>query len=150
MRRDRVRGAAPPRPGNAPSSTPLLRPATQLAWRVALGMLLVAILLLALLPAPPQRMDTGWDKLNHLLAFGVLALCVCMSEPASWRRRWPWLIGLLGYGAAIEALQLFTPHRQGEWGDLLADALGIVLGTLVGMALLRWAARRPAASHPIT
>ena len=26
----------------------------------------------------------------------------------------------------------------------------IVLGTLVGMALLRWAARRPAASHPIT
>lgn len=147
MRPDGVRGAAPPQPSNAPSSPPLLRPAAQLAWRLMLGVLWVSILLLALLPVPPQRMDTGWDKLNHLLAFGALALCVCMSEPASWRRRWPWLIGLLGYGAAIEVLQQFIPNRQGEWGDLLADALGIALGTLVGMALLRRLARVPAVSQ---
>lgn len=151
MRPTGVSGAAsPPRMNARSSPAPLLRPAAQLAWRVALGVLLVSILLLALLPTPPRGMDTGWDKLNHLLAFAALALCVCMSHASSWRRRWPWLIGLLGYGAAIEVLQLFTPNRQGEWGDLLADALGIVLGTLLGMAVLRWVARTPADSRSIT
>ncbi len=138
---------ASPRVNALSSPAPLLRPATQLAWRVALGVLLVSILVLALLPKPPQGMDTGWDKLNHVLAFSALALCVCMSHASSWRRRWPWLIGLLGYGAAIEVLQLFTPGRQGEWGDLLADALGIVLGTLLGMAVLRVVARAHAGLH---
>ena len=33
----------------------------------------LAVLVLALLPSPPPVFTTGWDKSNHLLAFGALA-----------------------------------------------------------------------------
>jgi VanZ family protein len=122
----------------------VFRASTLLAWRVLLALLLALVLLLALTPAPPQSMDLGWDKLNHLMAFTVLALCASMAEPASWRRRVGWLLGLLAYGAAIELLQLLTPGRQGDWADLLADALGIVSGAVLGAALLHGVARRQA------
>ena len=113
-------------------------------WRAVLLSLLLTITLLALIPAPPPAADTGWDKLNHLLAFGALALCVCMAQPTSWRWRAMGLGGLLAYGASIEVLQRLTPTRQGEWADLLADALGIALGTLLGLAWLRLRARAQA------
>ena len=114
------------------------------AWRSTLVLLLIATLVLALVPAPPSRIDTGWDKFNHVLAFGTLAFCLCMSLPWSLRGR-PWgLLGLLAYGGAIELLQRLTPNRQGEWGDLLADAVGIVLGAAFGLVLLRLLSRRQA------
>jgi VanZ family protein len=114
------------------------------AWRAALVVLLMATLVLALVPAPPARIDTGWDKLNHALAFATLAFCLCMSLPSPPRGRAWGLLGLLAYGGAIELLQRLTPNRKGEWGDLLADALGIALGAALGLALLRLRARRQA------
>ena len=113
-------------------------------WRATLAVLLITILALALMPVPPPRMDTGWDKLNHLLAFSTLAFCVCMSLPSSLRGRAWGLLGLLAYGGAIELLQRLTPHRQGEWADLMADALGIALGAALGLVLLHLQARRQA------
>ncbi len=125
---------------------PPLRAATVRAWRSLLLVLLGLVMLLALMPHPPRGLDAGWDKMNHLLAFAALALCGSMSQPASRRLRlWLWF-SLLVYGALIEVLQSFTPNRQAEWADLLADGLGIVLGAMLGEALLR-AARRARAQR---
>ena len=68
------------------------------------------------------------DKQIHFIAFALLAL------PLGWvRPRWvlPLVAGCVAYGGAIELLQPLV-GRSGEWADLLADALGVVLGVLPG------------------
>lgn len=94
-------------------------------WRVLLAGTLIAVLALSLLPVGPDVPTTGWDKANHLLAFSTLAVLVCLSYPA---RLTVFLPALLFYGALIEVLQSLTAYRFAEWSDLLADALGILLG----------------------
>jgi len=117
----------------------LARPATRRGFLVLLLLLLAVISWLALSPAPPRNINTGWDKANHLLAFATLFLVA--------RRAWPGrglqLAGaLLVYGGLIEILQMQVPGRSGEWPDLLADGLGLGLAALLELALRRLLARR--------
>jgi len=100
-------------------------PPSLLVWRIALVAALGLVTALSLLPLGPAAPTTGWDKTNHLLAFAWLAILACQAWPG---RRATALAGLLIYGALIEALQSFTGYRFAEWGDLLANALGLLLG----------------------
>jgi len=104
-------------------------------WRVALGVAVLTVLYFALTPTPPSDMSTGWDKLNHALAFAALALAACFSAPMSPRRFVAVLVLLLGFGGAIELLQLRVPGRDAEWADLLADGVGLVGGMLTALLL---------------
>ena len=113
------------------------------AWRLALLALLAVISFLALTPAPPSGIDSGWDKLNHLAAFAVLALAAGFSAAASARHAGRSALALLVYGGLIELLQSRMPPRQGEWADLLADAVGILLG--LGLAALLRRLAKPTA-----
>lgn len=83
------------------------------------------ILVLALIPTAPYLPSTGWDKSNHLLAFAVLTVLGCRAYP---NRIAVVLIGAILYGGLIEVLQSFTPYRSAEWADLVADAIGVLLG----------------------
>ena len=103
-------------------------------------LLVVAVSYLALTPAPPQGVDFGWDKMNHLVAFTALAFSACLSYPASRRTRLLLLCGLLAYGGSIELLQMLVPNRSTGWDDLLADAIGIAFGAAVAALVLRAAA----------
>lgn len=103
-------------------------------WIWAFFTCVLAVLVLALLPSPTPMITTGWDKSNHLLAFGAMT---CLGGKAFPRRLANILLGLLAYGALIEILQSFTPNRSADWLDLLADGLGI----LVGWGLVRMARR---------
>ena len=103
-------------------------------------LLFIALLLvvgwLALSPAPPKTMNLGWDKLNHLAAFAALMI----SARLAWPQRpagWQLFAALLVYGGAIELLQTLVPGRDGEWPDMLADALGLGIGLLTHAALRR-------------
>ena len=89
---------------------------------------MTVVLALALMPTVPQMPTTGWDKSNHLLAFAVMSWLGCMAYP---RHNALVLLALLAYGALIEVLQSFTPHRSAELGDLFADSLGLVPGWLL-------------------
>ncbi len=109
------------------------------AWRLAFGFCLLAVLALSLLPLGPEIPSTGWDKTNHLLAFSMLALLGCRAYRG---RTLPVLASLLAYGALIEVLQSFTSYRFAEWGDLLADALGLVLGWGTGRLAMALVKRR--------
>jgi len=112
----------------------LTSPPAIAAWRVALLLLIVAVSYLALTPTPPARLDTGWDKLNHALAFSALSIAGYFAFPGS-RGRWLAIVcGLVALGGMIEVLQLFVPGRNSEWGDLLADSVGI----LAGSAMASW------------
>ena len=106
-------------------------------FRSLLAGLALVVSWLALSPAPPDGLDTGWDKLNHACAFAALTVVAVFAFPRSRRSLWLLLVGLLCFGAAIEIAQSFTPTRNAEWGDLLADAVGIAAGVFAAMLVTR-------------
>lgn len=112
-------------------------------WRTILVLLLLAVSYLALTPKPPVHIDTGWDKLNHLLAFAALAFAGGLGFSQSRDRQTFLLLALLAYGGLVEVLQLYVPGRAGEWADLLADTIGIACGAVTAAYVLRVAATRP-------
>lgn len=103
-------------------------------WLLAFVICLVSVLTLALMKDPSSLLDTGWDKGNHVLAFTVLTFLGRMSFPA---QRVLLLLGLLAYGALIENLQFMTGYRFSEYQDLAADVVGMVLGYLLAVPLMR-------------
>ncbi len=96
-----------------------------LAWKLAFGLCVLAVLVLALVPNDVPIPSTGWDKSNHLLAFSVMALLGMRAFPG---RTIAVVAGLLAYGVLIEVLQSFTPSRSADWHDVVADTVGLVLG----------------------
>ena len=106
----------------------------QQLWAWAFATCVLAVLVLALMPSPPQAVTTGWDKSNHMLAFGVMTWLGCKAFP---QRGVPLLLGLLAYGVLIEILQSYTPNRSAEWLDLLADGAGVFLGWAVWRVAVR-------------
>lgn len=88
-------------------------------------------------PGPPGPPLLLTDKQMHALAFFALVL------PLGWVRP-RWALGIasvaLIFGGAIELVQPQV-GRSGEWADLWADALGIVLGLLPGQWRSRTAAK---------
>jgi VanZ family protein len=102
-------------------------------WYTLAALMLTAVALLSLMPAP----DTGVsDKLAHLVTYFVLGGWFAVI--ARDRRALGWsLIGLFAYGLLIELLQSQTGYRFAEWGDVLANASGSVVGCLLYFTPLR-------------
>jgi len=93
------------------------------------------------LPQPPGPL--GWDKLQHLLAYGALGFAIGLwISPAFWKRR-PLaavlLAALIGsvYGAIDEIHQYFVPGRQSDVWDWVANTLGAVLGALTVLFIMK-------------
>jgi VanZ family protein len=107
-------------------------------WRVAASALLVAaVCWLATRPWHEKPPSLGWDKGDHLLAFGGMAFVLFFTLQ---RRPWPAVATLalcLAVGIAIEVAQLYVPGRRAEAMDVVADMSGAVFG--LGLA---WLARR--------
>lgn len=99
---------------------------------LALAVAVIAITSLALLPPPQVPISTGWDKLNHSLAFFVLAILADHTWPRRDFWRWSTLL-LLAYGVGIEIAQSLTPNRDSSLLDILANGVGIVMYGLVRM-----------------
>ncbi len=89
--------------------------------------MLLAVMLLSLLPVADVGVN---DKLLHLLAYFILAgwfgLLVTGLAGLGWT-----VAGLFIYGLLIELLQSTTGYRYAEWGDVLANSIGIVIGILL-------------------
>ena len=92
------------------------------------------VLVLALVPPKSYLPSTPWDKANHALAFATLAALGIWSYRGSIAGA---LLGLLAYGGMIELLQALTPYHTAEWGDWLADAVGLVIGWQLTRVLAR-------------
>jgi len=100
----------------------------------ALGVvLLLAVALVSLLPVPNTGVS---DKLSHLITYGLLAgwFCLLARSPAQLAGS---VVGLIAYGMVIEWLQGHTGYRYAEWGDVIANAAGCLLGALVYFTPLR-------------
>jgi len=87
----------------------------------------VAVILYLTL-APTQDVPGSgvvWDKAAHAIAFGLLTIIGLLM---STHRRWTVVGCVWALSAGIEVAQALMPYgRQGDWIDLLADTIGIVL-----------------------
>ncbi len=108
---------------------------TLVRWALPLGLATSITLLSGRgVPAVGPPEIPHLDKLIHLLVFGLLATAIYRAFPGGMRDayRLLWTIGLtVAFGASDELHQGMTPYRTMDGWDLLADAVGAVLATLV-------------------
>ena len=103
------------------------------------------------LAAPDLGFDFSYDKLAHLLVFGLLATAV-LRIPRFFNKGWRGVcitIALISlYGVLDEYRQSFTAGRTVELDDWIADTLGALLASIVYFKwhwyrrLLEWPALR--------
>lgn len=111
-------------------------PARVLVWGLrGIGwalLLLVGVLSLVNLSESPAD-GFLWDKLNHSLAYGVIAGWWAALLP---NRRWKAAAVALFFGLAMEWTQAVLPYRAFELADMLANGIGVVVGLLLSVWLL--------------
>ena len=72
------------------------------------------------------------DKVYHLFAYFMLSSCWLLSFYKKPALKYIIVISCIIYGIIIEVLQdTLTLYRTGDFKDVLANTLGIVLGLLV-------------------
>jgi len=95
-------------------------------------------------PEIPELEDVAFiDKWTHFVMYGGTCSVIWWEYLRSHRRLNALKLFLLAWlapivmGGVIELVQEYcTANRRGEWLDLAADALGVCIGSVVG--LLMW------------
>lgn len=95
----------------------------------------------------------GQDKLFHLIAFGMLGFLTMGTLQATHsgyqsKQLWRVALAMMLYGISDEFHQHFVPGRFVDAYDVLADAVGGLLGAWVMYYLSRMLARRSAKLPP--
>jgi VanZ family protein len=90
---------------------------------------LLAVISLSLLPHETLPETGMWDKLNHALAYGVLAVLGGFGFKG-WRSLLMVGIGLVVLGAGLELAQSVIPDRTGSTYDVLANFVGVAIGSI--------------------
>ncbi|BDD11303.1 hypothetical protein FUAX_37350 [Fulvitalea axinellae] len=109
----------------------------------------LVILLLTMLPGEhfprPMKLDFfQFDKVAHAGIFCVLTMLMIVGFKKQGKyqvlryRAIPYTVGItLAYGLAIELLQSAVPGRGFEYLDLLANALGVLIGCVAFRLIYR-------------
>lgn len=118
------------------------------AWG-PVAVLALLIVVMSSIPADELAAPAIWhyDKLVHAAVYAALAALLCRALLLGSARGSPVLLAAVAvvlttaFGATDEWHQSFTPGRDASAGDLLADALGAVLGAALTAVLYRRRAR---------
>jgi VanZ family protein len=98
---------------------------------VALGWLLAGVIVwLSLIPAPPKIDVAQADKIEHLLAYGSLMFWFCQLYPRA-AVRLAYAVLWIAMGVAIEYLQRWMGYRTFDVADMLANAIGVLIGWML-------------------
>ena len=102
------------------------------------------IFVLSAQPTVPVDLDSGSDKVVHLLAYAVLGALLARGQSRSGMSAVTACLMGAAYGASDEWHQSFVPGRSTELGDWVADALGVVIGVTLFHWMRPWASRAAA------
>lgn len=69
----------------------------------------------------------AWDKAQHMIAYAVLMWWFRQAF-AGWIR---WFVFLTLLGVGLECVQGLTAYRYFEYGDMVANTLGVILGLVL-------------------
>jgi VanZ family protein len=108
-------------------------------WFYRAPVILWAFVLFALSSIPnlpsPIHIGTWDDKLSHFVAYAILGALLLRAVarhaalPKARDFKISLTVGIL-YGITDELHQYFVPGRYMEFNDFIADALGVIAGTL--------------------
>lgn len=68
-----------------------------------------------------------WDKAQHAVTYAAVAALGGAGFGAA-RARWLAALGLVTLGGLLEVAQIYVPGRSGDFGDGVANAIGVVAG----------------------
>jgi VanZ family protein len=96
-------------------------------WYLLGGLMLLLVGAVSLMPVPDVGVN---DKFSHLVTYfflgGWFSLLATNRVSLGWT-----IVGLIAYGILLELLQGMTAYRYAEWGDVLANASGTMVGILL-------------------
>ena len=102
-------------------------------WSAMGIVMLMAVAFVSLMPAPDVGVS---DKLSHLLTYFLLAGWFGLLARNPVILGWT-VVALIVYGMIIELLQGQTGYRFAEWGDVIANGAGCVVGATLYFTPLR-------------
>ena len=108
-------------------------------------LLVLTIMLLSLLPMPDMKIGEEVplaDKWTHMVMYAALTLAIWFDYKRShWRYDALRLfifafLAPIAMGGVLEIMQAkLTTQRSGEWLDFVADAIGVCIGTALGLLI---------------
>ena len=107
------------------------------AFRLICLLTLLIVSYLAFAPNEYTVEISTWDKLNHFVAFLVLAILLDLSYPKTPFHNWKFG-SLYIYGVVIELVQWFLPTRDFSVWDIVADTCGLTIYWLLSVSLPHW------------
>ena len=102
------------------------------------ALLLVAVVVIAwqsLVPPSQIVMTVSSDKVAHLVGYAIVGALAVLSVPTRWW--WVAWLATVAMGLVLEIAQALTPYRSFEWADLMADAVGAMVGVTIGVLVAR-------------
>lgn len=100
-------------------------------WLALSAALLCVISVASLTPLAQLPELPGSDKTHHLVAYSILMFPAALHRPRGW------FFIALAFAAWSGMIELIQPlvNRCGEWQDLLANCIGLLIGmALAGIA----------------
>lgn len=102
-------------------------------WAIAGWLMVGAIVWLSVTPSPPDAGFENADKLEHVIAYGVLTFWFCQVHAAP-RVQLAFAAGFIALGVGLEFVQGALAYRTYDENDMLANAIGVVAGWAVARA----------------
>ena len=114
--------------------------------------LIVVIWVLCLIPTVPETPLNSFsliDKWTHLVMYGTLVVVIWWEYTRQHPTLKPLRLFLWAFlapvamGGLVELAQAYCTggRRSGEWFDFVANSVGVVLGTLIGILLAAFRAK---------
>lgn len=99
-------------------------------WQIIAWSLVSVVVIITLMPKPPPAPAfLSWDKAQHFLAYAGLMWWFRQV----FQKRVFWIVFLAVLGVSLEFIQGWSGYRYFEYGDALANALGVAGGFLMAL-----------------
>lgn len=100
-------------------------------WLWLTCLILLIITIGSLYPMEQLPSLPGNDKTRHLIGYCALMLPVAIRQPKHWLG---YAILFIIWSGVIELIQPYV-NRYGEWADMLANSVGVLIAIILGILL---------------